>query len=125
DTVDGDELVIDKAFNTRIKFKINSASANFPELGAVNDWLPMYFRSFDVSVNGVGTSNAEFSDLELMTEAYSAATGQRIFTIRSPRYEKTNRSASSTLTFDQDFFDDYMKFNTRYSIHVHPDQVYG
>jgi len=121
-----DDVIIDKAFLDRVKFRIVGATANFPELGAVGDWLPLFFKYSDnVDSNLVSTSVADFSDLGMFVEAFSAATGQRVFKIISPRFNKTNRASMTTLVLDEDFFADYMPFNTRYSILVEPDQTYG
>lgn len=121
-----DNVIIDKAFMDRVKLKITGATANFPELGAVNDWVPLFFRYHDrVDDTLTPTSAAEFSDLGMFVEAFSAASGQRVFYILSPRFSKTNRASASRLVFDADFFAAYMPFNTKYSIVVEPDQSYG
>jgi len=121
-----DDIIIDKAFLDRVKFRVVGATANFPELGAVDDWIPLFFKYSDnVDSNLNSTSTAEFSDLGMFVEAFSAASGQRVFYILSPRFNKTNRASASQLVFDEDFFADYMPFNTKYSILVEPDQSYG
>ncbi len=121
----GDSIIIDKAFEDKIRLKVTGASANYPELGAVDDWIPIHLKYWDRLIGSVPSSNAEFSDLGMLVEAFSAATGNRVFSILSPRYEKTNRSSGSTLTFDSLFYVDYMPFNTRFTIAVVPDQSYG
>lgn len=128
--INGDALVIDKAFYQNIQLKITNASSSYPELGAVNDWVPLELRYYD---NATGTaplltptSNADFSDLATYIEAYSAANpDQLVFSILSPRFMKTNRTAVSTLTFDPTFFSTYLPFNASYSLKMTPDESYG
>ena len=122
----GDKIVVDKANYDKIKFKITGAGSAYPELAAQNDWLPLFFKYSDMVDSSMNsTSAAEFSDLGMFVEAFSAATGERVFYITSPRYMKTNRSAESVLTIDSAFFAKYLPFNTKYSIVVQPDQSYG
>lgn len=122
---DGDEIVIDKAFFDKAFLKIKNAALNYPELGARDDGIPLHFKLFDRLQNGIPSSNAEFSDLATYIQAFSAATGQLVFSITSPKYLKTNRSAQSTLTFSKAFVEKYLPFNTQYSINVFPDASYG
>jgi hypothetical protein len=71
-------------------------------------------------------SEAHFSDLTTYIEAYLCSDPSvRVFSISQPRYEKTNRNASATLTFDQTFFTKYLPFNTQYVLTFLPDQSYG
>ena len=129
----GDTIVIDKSFNYDINLQVTGSSMNYPELAAVNDWIPIKLRYFDnvdpaSIVDGVytPTSVADYSDLALYIQGYAAADpDQLIFSILSPRYVKTDRTSGSTLTFDQTFFTTYLPFGTHYSIQVEPDQSYG
>ena len=124
--VAGDSIVVDKANFDKIKFRITGASGAYPELAAQDDWVPLFFKYSDMVDSSMNsTSAAEFSDLSMFVEAFSAATGERVFYITSPRYLKTNRSAQSVLTIDSAFFAKYLPFNTKYSIVVQPDQSYG
>lgn len=130
DATAGDEIVIDKAFEENIKFRIRESSIIFPELGAVDDYLPLYFKYSDFAdpandFDTTLTKPAEYSDIAPFLEAFSAATGERVFYIVSPRFTKTNRSAHSQITIDQAFFDKYLTFNTKYSIAVYPQDSYG
>jgi hypothetical protein len=145
----GDSIVIDKAFFDKVKFQITGAGTSHPELGiqtvgdGVTDWLPLEFRYYDSGTAasdgsitptppaagaeaGYEPGRADFSDLATYIEAYSAANpNQRVFWITSPRFGKTDRAASSTLTFDPTFFATYLPFNTKYSLKVQPDESYG
>ena len=121
----GDKVTIDKAFIDKVFFKIKNAALYHPELGADGDSIPLIFKHFDRLANGLPSSAAEFSDLVTYIQAFSAATNQLVFSITSPRFEKTNRTAQSTLTFNKAFVDKYLPFNTQYSINVFPDAAYG
>lgn len=130
DLVAGDEITIDKAFEEKIYLSIRDSSSRYPELGAVNDTLPLYFKYSDFAdaTNDFDTSltrPADYSDIAPFIEAFSSATGQRVFYIRSPRYLKTNRAAESVLTFDEQFFNQYLEYNSRYQIAVHPQDSYN
>lgn len=121
----GDSIIINKTFTDRIRFKLVGADDEFPELGSEDDWVPMFFRYSDVLENNEPTSTAEYSDLGMYMEAFSAATGEKIFHVLSPRFLKSNRASNSTLVFDSDFFETYMPLNREYSIVVIPDITYG
>lgn len=126
----GDSLVIDKAFYQNVQLQITGSSTNYAELGAVNDWVPLELRYYDNATgtppNLTPTSNADFSDLATYIEAYSAANpDQLVFSVLSPRFMKTDRSAVSTLTFDPTFFATYLPFNAAYSVKMTPDESYG
>jgi photosystem II stability/assembly factor-like uncharacterized protein len=124
---EGDEAIIDKAFDTGLSFKLNGADTLYPELGSTDDWLPLYFkRSAQVDQNDVSVpvAPAPFSDFSPFIEAFSAATGERVFYIVSPRFNKTNRAAGSILTIDEDFFNKYLIFNTKYTFQVTPNDNY-
>jgi hypothetical protein len=122
----GSTVTIDKATVETIKFKITNSSAKHPELGAVNDWVPLefrYFNNFDSSNNPI---KANFSDLVTYIEAYAGANpNQRVFTITEPRYGITNYVGSATLNFDPTFFSAYLPFGAKYSLLVIPDQDYS
>lgn len=122
---DGDKIIINKAFFDKAFLKIKNASLRYPELGADGDNIPLYFKLFDRLTNGLPSSAADFSDLATYIQAFSAATGQLVFSVTSPRYLKTDRSAQSTLTFSKAFVDKYLPFNTQYSMNVLPDASYG
>jgi hypothetical protein len=112
---DGDKIIIDKPINDLVRFKISGGGAAFPELGCVNDWLPLEFRT-----------NALFPDLVTIINAYSGANPDlKVFTISQPRYAETNINASATLIFDKDFVSNYLRFNTKFSLMFLPDQSYG
>src|SRR5579859_592156 len=130
----GDSVVINKSFTDAINLQIAGASMFHPELGATaSDWIPIKLRYFDnVDPNSASfgtfspTSVANYSDLALYAQGFTAADPTRlVFSILSPRYLKTDRTASSTLVFDQNFFTTYLPFHTHYSIQVQPDQSYG
>jgi hypothetical protein len=129
----GDQIVIDKAYYTPIKLSIAGANGNYPELGATtDDWVPLRLKYFDnvnpTTTNGLytPTSVAEFSDLATYIQAYSAADPSKlVFSVMSPRYLKTDRVASSQLTFDPTFFSTYLPFGAYYSLRYEPDGVYG
>lgn len=124
DLVDGDKIIIDKPVNDLVRFRIKGGGAAFPELGCVDDWLPLEFRT-----------NALFPDLVTIINAYAGwwplkngETEQRkraVFTISQPRYADTNINASATLIFDPQFVADYLKFNTKFTLMFLPDQSYG
>jgi photosystem II stability/assembly factor-like uncharacterized protein len=124
--VAGDKVVIDKAFEEKIRFKIEGSSSFYPELGAKNDEIPLFVRYSDkADLNFDSLGIAEFSDFAPLIEAFSAATGERMFYLLSPKFNKTNRASQTQLVFDEVFFNKYMKFNTKYSIIVYPEDSYG
>ena len=128
-TVD-DVITIDKAFEEKISIEIESASTRFPELGAVNDRIPLYFKYSDYveaanDFDTTSTKPADFSDIAPFIEAFSSASGQRVFYIRSPRFATTNRASQSVLTFDSQFFNTYLAYNTHYTIFASPQDTYG
>ena len=194
DTQTGDELEIDKAVKDLIYLKVEGATAAHPELGAVNDWVPIYFTYADsasvlrprnktltavsdgvtpvqinvgeavsenflqvyiggnlaesseytvsgsvITLNSVIAANeyvvvvyspdlpkpAYFSDLALVIQAYSAATGQPVMRIHGARYEKTNRLSRCVVVIDEDFFNEYLPAQTKYTIATFPDNNYG
>jgi hypothetical protein len=120
------KIVIDKAFTDLIRFRIVGASSNHPELAAVEDWIPLEFRYYDRLINGVPTSTAHFSDLTTYIEAYLCSDPNvKVFSVSQPRFEKTNRNASATMTFDPVFFAKYMQVKAKYSVLYLPDESYG
>lgn len=126
----GTQITIDKAFEENITFKILNASTRFPELGAIEDSIPLYFKYSDIAsaINDYDTTltaPAEYSDFAPFIEAFSGATGERVFYIVSPRLLKTNQASQSRLVIDQAFFTKYLSFNTPYSIAVYPQDSYG
>ena len=124
----GDNIIIDKAVKDLIYLKIEGSTAAHPELGAVNDWVPLYFKYSDsasVLQNPNVPKPADFSDLALVMQAYSAASGQLAFTVSAPRFEKTNRSWRCTLVFANGFFQRYLPAQTKYTIATFPDNNYG
>lgn len=122
----GSNVVIDKALRDVMRFKIAGSSEVYPYLAAEDDWIPLEFRYFDRVVDGVATSNAEFSDLTTQIEAYLCSDPSvKVLTIEQPRYETTNRNASALLAIDADFFATYLPFNVKYSMRFQPDDSYG
>lgn len=122
----GDKVTIDKATKDIARLRIIGSSSTYPELAAVNDWIPLEFRYYDRVVNNIPTSTANFSDLTTYIEAYLCSNpNQKVFSIAQPRYEKSNRNASALLTFDPVFFAAYLGFNTQYSLLFMPDESYG
>lgn len=122
----GDVLTIDKAQKDDVRFKIEGAGLYYRELASVNDWIPLEFRYYDRLVNGApSSSNAEF-DLATYIEAYlSSDPTVRVFSISQPRYAKTDIPGSAVLTFDQAFFNRYIKFNTHFTLRFHPAGSWG
>ncbi len=124
----GDDINIDKAVRDLVYLKIEGSTANHPELGAVNDWVPLYFKDYD-SASALGLPDdavpADFSDLSLITWAFSAATGQRVFLISGSRFEKSNKLRTTTFTFSRAFFQQYIPAQTKYTIATFPDNNYG
>lgn len=128
DTQTGDGLEIDKAAKDLIYLKVEGATAAHPELGAVNDWIPLYFKYFDrreALTDPYSEAYAHFSDLSLVMYAYSAATGQPVMRIHGARYEKTNRLSRCIVVIDRDFFNEYLPAQTKYTIATFPDNNYG
>jgi photosystem II stability/assembly factor-like uncharacterized protein len=122
----GDKIIIDKAFLDLMRFRILASSSTHPELAAIDDWVPLEFRYYDRLTSGAPSSEAHFSDLTTYIEAYlSSDPSVRVLSIAQPRFEKTNRNTSATLTFDAAFFLKYMKFKTKYSVLYLPDDSYG
>lgn len=122
-----DSFIIDKSTKDKIWFKILSASAKYPELAPLSgNNIPLEFRYYDRVVNGVPVSESNFSDLTTFIEAYLCSDPSvKVFSIAQPRYEKTNRNASATLTFDPVFFTKYLPFSSQYVLSFVPDQSYG
>ena len=122
----GDKFTIDKAQKDDVRFKIDGAGLYYRELASVNDWIPLEFRYYDRLTSGSPSStNAEF-DLATYIEAYLASDPTvRVFTISQPRYAKTDIPSSAILTFDQTFFNRYIKFNTRFTLRFHPAGSWG
>lgn len=125
----GERLVIDKALLDVVRFRINDASTIYPELASVNGWIPLEFRYFDRPASPASLydgKTAHFPDLTTQIEAYLCSDPTvKVFTIEQPRFECTNRNGSATVTFDPDFFANYVPFNTRFSFRVQPDSSYG
>ncbi len=124
--VGGDEFIIDKALLDVVRFKLNGADSRFPELGSINDWIPLEFRYFDRKTNEVPSSPAHFSDLTTVIEAYLCTNSTvKVFSIDQPRFECTDRNASARLTFDNAFFSRYLPFLSSYAFKFKPDASYG
>lgn len=125
----GERLVIDKALLDVVRFRINDAATLYPELASVNGWIPLEFRYFDRVASPASLYDgrtAHFPDLTTQIEAYLCSDPTvRVFTIEQPRYQCTNRNGSATIKFDEDFFRDYVPFNTRFSFRSQPDSSYG
>ena len=122
----GDVATINKAYKDDVRLKIQGAGLYFRELAAVDDWIPLEFRYFDRVVAGIPTSNNGEFDLATHIEAYLAADPSvKVFSISQPRFAKTDRPASAVLTFDQSFFKNYIKFNTRFTLRFHPAGSWG
>lgn len=121
-----DTFTIDKASRDNILFQITGANLKYPELASVNSSIPLEFRFYDRLINGVPSSPSTFSDLTTYIEAYLCSDPSvKVFSINQPRYGKTNRNASATLTFDEDFFTNYLPFNTRYVLMFLTDATHG
>lgn len=122
----GDKFIVDKATKDVMRFKIIGASTYLPELAAIDDWIPLEFRYYDRLIGGVPTSEANFSDLTTYIEAYLCADPSvRVLSIAQPRHSTSNRNASAVITFDEDFYTQYMGFSIKYSMLFMPDSVYG
>lgn len=122
----GDNVVIDKALLDAMRLKIVGSTAIYPDLAPEADWIPLEFRYFDRLTSGIPSSTAEFSDLTTYVEAYLCSDPSvKVLTIAQPRYETSNRNASALLTIDPDFFNNYIPFNTKYSLWFKPDESYG
>jgi len=116
-----DTFIIDKVFRDRVQLLIDDGGVMKTLL------LEMTYsdRADFTDPVGEGTSPSEFSDLSTFAEARLMGTTQRAFTIKSPRYKKTDRHASSILTFDEDFFAEFLPLGTKYSIVVRPKSIFG
>lgn len=119
--VPGDNIIIDKAFKDVIRLKIDGSSGLYPELSAVDDWIPLEFRYKDTY-----TSEEQFSDLTIRIDAYLAGNPDKIvFTVYQPRYGTSDINSSAVIAFDPYFFADYIKYNTRYSLMFMQEESYG
>lgn len=125
----GDRLVIDKALTDVVRLRITNSNLLYPELAAVNDWIPLEFRMFDntgSTATNYSGSTAHFPDLTTTIEAYLASDPTvKVFTIRQPRYLCSNKSASAIITIDNSFVSNFLPVNTNFTIRVSPDSNYG
>lgn len=125
----GERIIIDKALLDVMRFRINDANTLYPELASVNGWIPLEFRYFDRATSPASLydgKTAHFPDLTTQIEAYLCSDPTvRVFTIEQPRYQCTNRNGSATIRFDEDFYKNYVPFNTRFSFRSQPDSSYG
>ena len=116
-----EDVVIDKAYRDTVRLKVSGSSSRYPELGAVNDWIPLEFRYFTTS-----GSSSNFSNLSTRIEAYLASdSSYKVFTITQPQYALTNRNASATLVFESAFLLSYLPFNTKFAMMFIPEDTWG
>lgn len=112
----GDQIIVSKAINDKVKIKIAGASAR-PELGSELDWIPLEIRT-----------NANPGGLATQLTAYLAANPSesgKVFTISQPVSTAVVGNSSATLTLDPAFFTTYLPLNKQYVIAFIQEEKYG
>lgn len=127
--VTNDNLVIDKAVFDWLQLRIDTATnITHPLLATTNDgWVPLEYRLYNrVDGNNDPISDANFSDLATRIDAYLASDPDyRVFSLEQPRYKCTDRSSKCTLTFNEDFVQDYLPLGTHFTLRSMPQDSYG
>lgn len=125
DAEDGIPIVIDKATIESIDFRIGIESESVsPSLAPVNGWVPLEFRYADRRIKK--DSTAEFPDLATYLDAYLASDPDvLVFSVNQPRYKTSNRPATSTLTFDENFFKRFLPERKTFALRFNQMDSYG
>lgn len=116
------ELVqIDRATRDIVRLKIKNSSINYPDLAAVDDWIPLSFKYYKDTT----AVPAIFPEQVTLIEARLGSNSDRVaFTISQPR-ASVGKYTGAVLTFNADFVRDYLQFGEKFSLMFLPDGHFG
>ena len=111
--VDGDRIVVDKANNDSVRFKVGNGETPPSSLAPINGWIPLEFR-YDVAFPSMATTISAYlaSDYDV-----------KVFQISQPTVG--GLPGTATLTFDETFFTTFLPERTYFSLRFNQADSYG